>query len=251
MLATRINVDRMNRSLEQAMRPRTAQERRLSAIREALGPAMRSVELKTPTDTNRLVNSYLIGSHAVGLSGWVGPVRPLERSKYLDKQELATKRQVDGFKRRVAALEKEMAILEQSIAKHGSTATIYYRGQRQKSFGNRLVETRRKLAKAQKNLVQAVRQDVALMNSQHAIVIGTFAPRRGRAIGTQVIEKVYGGMGRITHTSDTTIVTITSLEPHAAIIEKRDHIIRDAKAGLRVVGVRTVGRKVAGELTAS
>lgn len=251
MLALKIDPSRMNRSLAEAMRPQSAQARRLAAIRAALGPAMRSVTLKMPTDTNRLVNSYVIGSHAVGLAEFVGPIRPLQRSKYVDKQEAAVERQVDGFKSRVVYWRKQVALLERAVAKHGSAATIYLNGQRQDSFGNRLADARKRLAKAQKNVERAQREAEKWGRAEHAIVIGTFAPRRGRAIGTQVIEKVYGGTGRIVHTAESTMVTITSLEPHAAIVEARDHIVRDAKAGLRAVGVRTVGRKVAGELTAS
>lgn len=253
MFPLRVSTAKSSASMAAAMASKNAYARRMLAIREALGPAMRSLELKSPTDTNRFVNSWLIGAHQVGLQRFVGPVRPLQESKYIDEQRRAVERQVDGFKNRVVYWRRQVAVLSRMVAKHGGKAVLPTKSELGggRRLQDRLREAEKKLAKAAENVERAQKEAAKLTRSKYAIVIGTFGQRKGRTIGTQVIDKVYGGTGVIRHTDESTSVSIVSHEPHTAILEKRLRLARDAKAGIRTAGIRSASKTLVKEMNAA
>ena len=101
-----------------------------------------------------------------------------------------------------------------------------------------------------KDVIKAQREAGKFQEGRGDIVFGIFGSgRAGRRIGTTVAVKVYGGEGHLIESPSATVMQFKSKEPHAAIIESRDHGVRNLKAAVkRAVGLTSMKRKYVEEL---
>lgn len=219
---------------------------RTEALKLIAGPAMAAMIARVPRDTHRLANSYIDAAVGAGLGAFVPDKEPIVPSKYEAQQREALERQLAAKIRNVEFWRKRVAILERTVVKAGKGGG----GSGLMGRGGELVEARRELNKAQQDVIKAQREAGKFQEGRGDIVFGIFGSgRAGRRIGTTVAVKVYGGEGHLIESPSATVMQFKSKEPHAAIIESRDHGVRNLKAAVkRAVGLTSMKRKYVEEL---
>lgn len=229
---------RKQRATERRTQARTAMLR--SIMLEPVSEMIRT----SPTDTNRFRNANVQAAQEAGIGPLPARIMPLQTSKYYDIIQAAAQRQIDGWERVSKQAEKQIAILDNLKRKYGGDAVVLkVQATDPGTIDDRIRRQEKRWLKAQKN-IQRAKEEAAKVGPT-SIAIGAFAPRRGRAIGTQIIDRVYGGSATVRSGEDVTVIELRNKEAHARILETRLGWAKKAKSGIRKSGGKVRGRKYA------
>lgn len=181
---------------------------RSAALRVAMQGVMVALINHTPRDTHRMVRGFQMAANQAGLGPFViDQVRGSRRHlKYLRDLE----EQVNAARRKVARWEG----WRDGYIRQGRTGQPYYQKILRQLDPNRRGTPGWALKRAEEELAK-------LRDADHAVVV----ENRGRSLKLTVRNTIYGGTGRAFETPTGSYITITNLEPHAIIQERRKRTV--------------------------
>lgn len=189
-----------------------SQASRLAAVKEMTRTVLKNIETIAPRDTNRYVRGWMQAGNAAGLGPFMIP--PLNRASNLNH------------------------ILESIAQQRDYWEYIVDRYHHQGRHDSWAAKAERRLAQAQEQVDKFVQS-----NEGAVIAINLYSnyTMKGKAI--RVLNKVYGGTGKVIDRPDATFVQLHNREPHTSIVEKNKKVLNRASQMFRSSGLARVKGK--------
>ena len=223
---------------------------------------VRAVEILARRDTNRYVAGWQRANNSACLAAGATDLRlaesPIQKSKYVAGYISVLADQHDKL---VAAWKHKNERLNRWYDAKGRAPDKFYRDEKRKleRMGKRIDITSREIDRfAESDGTALVMSPVNWNNTRADWEGGTARSGIDHSKDTllksrlaTVRRKVYGGSGRIFGAGPQWFVTLRNQEPHCRVIEWRYRTVAKARAGIKSIGIQSVGRAAVQRITAA
>lgn len=207
-------------------------------VRAIAGHVIHAAASISPRDTNRYIRGWIIAGKMVGVTDVPLPV--IRESKY--------------SKEYIARLIEQQQKFEAQVARVDGLIYAWYDkpGRRRRGYYNRLLAERtrwqQRADRAREETEKFIRATGAIVigvgvNVAGGKITGSFVRGGGRKISVTVRDRVHGGRGRLFVNERRAVMLLHNLEPHAAIVERRQRVLGRAEAGVRPL-VWRIGKRL-------